>query len=61
MEPATILLPLSIIAQCTAAILALRLIRISGGSRAWLAISAGIILVIMRRCVIEYDVIFQDR
>ena len=52
-----ILLVLSIAGQIVATILALRLISLTGRATAWLLISLGLLLMLVRRCLTLYEVI----
>ena len=54
MMPVTVVLVASILLQCTAAGLALRLIRITGRWPAWILIAAAILLMAIRRSITMY-------
>jgi two-component system NtrC family sensor kinase len=57
---ATVILGISIVLQCTAAGLALRLIRITGRWSAWVLIAVGILLMAVRRSLTMYHSMFGD-
>jgi PAS domain S-box-containing protein len=56
----TSILALSILLQLTAAVLALRLVWVTGKSPAWALIAAGISLMALRRCITLYQLLFWE-
>lgn len=56
----TALLVVSLLLQLTAVLLALRLIRVTGGRSAWILIAAGIVLMAVRRAITLYRILSGD-
>ena len=55
-----LVLATSVAFQLAAAVLAIRLMRITGGKWSWGVISVGIVLMILRRCVPLYQALAGD-